>query len=45
LRHWTARQRFLRTDELQVRTAEAIAFAGWIKRAAEALCDQGERTP
>lgn len=30
---------------LRRRTAEALQFSVWLKRAAEALCDKGEATP
>jgi hypothetical protein len=32
-------------SELRERTAEAIEYAVWLKRAAEALCDTGEAKP
>lgn len=35
----------LASFELRRRTAEAIEYAVWIKRAAEALCDTGETRP
>ena len=37
-----AARRPLTGPELQRLTAETIAFAGWLKRAAEATCDTGE---
>ncbi len=36
---WTATTGF-DNEKLMRLTAEAIAFSGWLKRAAEALCDQ-----
>lgn len=36
---WTATPGF-DNEKLMQLTAEAIAFSGWLKRAAEALCDQ-----
>lgn len=35
----------LGTLELQRLTAEAIVYAGWLKRAAEAVCNAGDREP
>jgi CRISPR/Cas system CMR-associated protein Cmr5 small subunit len=42
LSSWLGREHPLGTSDLQRLTSETIAFAGWIKRAAEALCDQGK---
>jgi CRISPR/Cas system CMR-associated protein Cmr5 small subunit len=39
---WLGRERPLGTSDLQRLTSETVAFAGWIKRAAEALCDHGK---
>jgi CRISPR type III-B/RAMP module-associated protein Cmr5 len=39
-RQWTQ----LASLDLRQRTAEAIEYAVWLKRAAEALCDTGEST-
>lgn len=38
--HWIHPQRKLNGEQLMALTAEAIAFSGWLKRAAEALCDK-----
>jgi CRISPR type III-B/RAMP module-associated protein Cmr5 len=38
---WIAAQEGLSSYELRRRTAEAIEFTVWLKRAAEALCDTG----
>ena len=41
LNDWTGPQARLGTGELRRLTAEAIIYAGWLKRAAEAVCDTG----
>jgi len=38
--HWTHQNRYLNGEKLMQLTAEAVAFSGWLKRAAEALCNQ-----
>ena len=38
---WVHAERGLSSRDLRRRTAEAIEFAVWLKRAAEALCDTG----
>lgn len=38
--HWTHQNRALNGAQLMQLTAEAVAFSGWLKRAAEALCNQ-----
>lgn len=39
---WTGPRQGLGTADFQKLTAEAVVFAVWLKRAAEALCDTGQ---
>lgn len=39
---WTSPDHHLSGPELRTLTAEAVAFSGWLKRAAEALLDEGK---
>lgn len=38
--YWTRAGKELNGAQLMQLTAEAVAFSGWLKRAAEALCDK-----
>lgn len=40
INYWVRSGRELKGEQLMLLTAEAIAFSGWLKRAAEALCDK-----
>jgi len=40
INYWTRAGKELNGMQLMQLTAEAVAFSGWLKRAAEALCDQ-----
>jgi CRISPR/Cas system CMR-associated protein Cmr5 small subunit len=42
---WIDADRGLSSAELRRRTAEAMEFSVWVKRAAEALCDMGTAAP